>query len=589
MEVQAAEAASAVAEAIAEAVRAEAWEAVVAEVIQEEEDNIKSMIMRRILFTTALMFMAMAAGAQTIYDGLMYSERNYEGTARSIAMGNAFTALGGDLGGVGINPAGSAVAKYTQVVLTPTLSIASTATPGYRYTSATTAIPNYGIMFNWDTSRASGLKNITFGFVVNQVNDFNADVYAAGRNTRTSFMGAMAEEATQMGLSGAELAADNAYAYNPYKYVVGYQSCMISNYINPDAKPEDITDNVFVGASELPINGDEATSFALGGPIEQTYGRQVVGKKSDLLLNLGLNVSDCLYLGANLGVTTMYYNYSDYFKETAEDYTDFEHELGSGETTYFKNMKYANTFNAETSGVYGKFGFIFTPGYGLRIGGAVQTPTVTTVYEEWYMDGETEFSDTKYNAAAGSPLDYDSYTLIEPWRANFGIAYVYKKLAALSVDYEFCDYSTLKFKDEYNGGRDYFKDMNSLIRSTFRTSHMLRAGIEVKPLSRLAIRAGYGLTTAPDKEEFSPALTTEEASKGLGWIAKRSTAAVQNIAFGLGYSSNDSFFADIACRYNFQTSEYFMPYDAYIPGVEVPEYTITKDSWKVLLTLGWRF
>lgn len=545
--------------------------------------------MRKILFISALMLIGAAAGAQTIYDGLMYSERNYEGTARSVAMGNAFTALGGDLGGVGINPAGSAVAKYTQVTLTPTLSIASTATPGYRYTSASTAIPNYGIMFNWDTSRASGLKNITFGFVVNQVNDFNDDVYASGRNTTTSFMGAMAQEATDLGLSGTYLGMDDAYAYDPYKYVVGFQSGMISNYISPNAKPEDITDNVFVGASELPINRDGEISFALGGPLEQTYGRKVTGRKSDFLFNLGFNISDYLYLGANLGVTSMYYNYSDYFKETAEDYTDFEHELENGETTYFRNMKYTHTFNAETSGIYGKFGFIFTPGYGLRIGGAVQTPTVTTVYEEWYMDGETEFSDSKYNAYAGSPLDYDSYTLIEPWRANFGIAYVFKKLAILSVDYEFCDYSTLRFKNSYNDGRDYFNDMNSLIRSTFQTSHMLRAGIEVKPLEALAIRAGYGLTTSPDKEEFGYALTTEDAAKGLGWIAKRSTASVQNVAFGLGYNSKNSFFADVACRYNFKTEEYFIPYDAYIPNEAVPEYTITKDSWKVLLTLGWRF
>ena len=48
------------------------------------------------------------ANAQTMYDALRFSENNYEGTARTIAMGNAFTALGGDPGAVTINPAGSA-------------------------------------------------------------------------------------------------------------------------------------------------------------------------------------------------------------------------------------------------------------------------------------------------------------------------------------------------------------------------------------------------------------------------------------------------------------------------------------------------
>ena len=31
--------------------------------------------------------------AQTAYDAWLFSENNYEGTARSVAMGNAFTAL----------------------------------------------------------------------------------------------------------------------------------------------------------------------------------------------------------------------------------------------------------------------------------------------------------------------------------------------------------------------------------------------------------------------------------------------------------------------------------------------------------------
>jgi hypothetical protein len=56
--------------------------------------------------------------AQTAYDAFLFSETNYEGTARTVAMGNAFTALGGDLGSISLNPAGSAVAKYSQVSIT---------------------------------------------------------------------------------------------------------------------------------------------------------------------------------------------------------------------------------------------------------------------------------------------------------------------------------------------------------------------------------------------------------------------------------------------------------------------------------------
>ena len=69
---------------------------------------------------------AVAANAQTSADALRYSTNNYYGTARTMAMGNAFTALGGDLGSLGINPAGSAVNSFSQVTISPSVSIVST-------------------------------------------------------------------------------------------------------------------------------------------------------------------------------------------------------------------------------------------------------------------------------------------------------------------------------------------------------------------------------------------------------------------------------------------------------------------------------
>lgn len=532
--------------------------------------------------TSILILSAAASYAQTIYDGLMYSERNYEGTARSVAMGNAFTALGGDMGSIGINPAGSAVAKYSQIALTPALSISSCATPGYVNTSTRMMMPNYGMVLNFNTSRTSGLKGVTFGFVVNHVNSFNEEVFASDVNDKTTFMGAMASEATDMNLSGANLNMKDAYQFDPYRYVVGYQSGMISTF--------DGRDNEFAGASELIFDDNGNLYMELGGPLDQTYGRRVKGKKTDYLINLGFNISDFLYIGANLGITSMNYSYSDYFKEEAVDPSDFEIDLDNGQKMYFSRMKYAHNFNAETSGVYGKFGFILTPGAGLRIGAAIQTPTATTVNEEWWMDGNTEFTDSRYNGSAGSPYDGDKYAFREPWRANFGLAFTFGEFGALSADYEYCDYTSMKFKrDSFDDDREYFIDMNDLIKNTFRASHMFRAGLEIKPVDRLAIRAGYGLTTSPDREEHPEALDGEDAAKGLGWIAGRSVSPTQNLAFGLGYISRKSFFADLTCRYTFKTEEYFLPYDPYIEGVAVPEYTITKDAWKVLLTFGWRF
>ena len=532
-----------------------------------------------ILFAIA----AVTAQAQSVYDALLFSERNYEGTARSVAMGNAFTALGGDLGSIGINPAGSAVAKYSQISITPSLTIASNTTHGvppptdgslpyfekqFKNTATHFAIPNLGMTFNWETGRSSGLKNVSFGFIMNRVNSWNEDLYAAGPNHTTSFMGAMAVEATEAGLLGSNLNMNNAYDYDPWKYVVGYQSGMISTFGGYDDQ--------FVGASEVIFGNMGNTEISLGGPLDQSYGRRVRGSKNDYLINLGFNISDFIYLGANLGITSMYYSYDEYFKEKAIDPSDFEIALDNGQTMYFDSMKYKYSYSTSTSGVYGKFGFIITPGFGLRIGAAIQTPTASTINENWQYKGETTYTDNGFNAAAESPEGEDHYKFREPWRANFGLAYTLGKLAVFSVDYELCNYSTMKFKrNGFDDGREYFIDLNDEIKGTFGTSSMLRAGIEIKPLDVLAVRAGYGVTTAPETLIEVP--------------------AAQNVSLGVGYVSKKSFFADLACRYSFATDEYIMPYSDYMYDAAgnitdfAPEILNRKDHWKVLLTLGWRF
>ena len=67
------------------------------------------MTMKRILAAAFLSVMALQAGAQGWTDALNFSENDYLGTARSVGMGNAMTAVGGDLGSLTFNPAGSRV------------------------------------------------------------------------------------------------------------------------------------------------------------------------------------------------------------------------------------------------------------------------------------------------------------------------------------------------------------------------------------------------------------------------------------------------------------------------------------------------
>ena len=108
---------------------------------------------------------------------------------------------------------------------------------------------------------------------------------------------------------------------------------------------------------------------------------------------------------------------------------------------------------------------------------------------------------------------------------------------------------------------------------------MLRAGLEVKPLPELAVRAGYSLTTSGEKRD--------SWNNPIG-------SKTQTASFGLGYSSKGSFFADAAIQTRFLVNEYFMPYEDYTDAegaiIEyAPEIVVNRSLWKALLTFGWRF
>ena len=558
--------------------------------------------MKKIISITLLLTFGILANAQSAYDALKLSETNYEGTARTVAMGNAFTASGGDLGSITINPAGSAVAGYSQFAITPSLTFSTSTTQGVSpYDDGTLpyferkmksgmtrfSIPNIGMTFNWETGRKSGLKSMTFGIIINKTGGWDEDVYANGINNTTSFMGGLAAATTllmedynaallpgEAPYTYIDLTGEEAYDYMPWKNVIGYQSGMISTFGGHDDQ--------FVGASEQifsnPNTGiDEIT---LGGALDQTYGRRVTGSKYDYIFNLGANISDFLYLGANIGVSSLEYDYSEYFKEAAIDPGNFEISFDDGSSMCFKNMKYNYSYNAEASGLFAKIGFIATPASWLRIGGAIQTPTRNTIIEEWRMSGTTEFSDSKYNGSASSPYGEDRYTIISPMKANLGLALTFGSLGLISADYEMCNYGAMKFKGD-SESRSYFDSINQDIQDMFGTAHSFRAGLEVKPLSSLAVRAGYNITGSGEKRN--------------AWGDDLDPVYTQNVSFGLGYSSKGSFFADLAVRKTFMPDEYFMPYEDYIyddkgyVSTPVPEILKQQSLWKVFLTFGWRF
>lgn len=576
--------------------------------------------MRKAISTALLSLTAVAAGAQTMYDGLNYSQNNYYGTARSIGMGNAMTAVGGDLGSIGINPAGSAVAGYSQFTITPNLTISSmnasySAYPvggADRFTNEQNkrltrfSMPNIGLTFNWKTGNGSGLKAITYGLVVNGTNNFTGKMLAGGRNDKTSYQSAMAVAADGYDmdfLNGYSIDKDgkrvdrgwdypyyygddfqndpNKGKFAPWNVIANAQAGSIANYGDTDDPSYywryKATTEGYSNTGEKDANGNYIYDIFLAGPLNQAYSRNITGSKYDVLFNVGFNFGDTFFVGANLGVTSLNYNYDECYKEAAENPSAFEIDFGDKGKTCFSDYRTRYSYTADGSGVFGKIGFLWRPVDGLRVGAAVQTPTIMEINERWIQDVNLNYTDASFNGSAKTPEGEYSYRLRSPYRLNAGAAFTFAGMALVSADYEMTDYSTMKFMSKDGGwSNDTFSSLNDQIRNCMGVSHMVRVGAEFKPLPEIAVRAGYNFTTTPE-------YVYEGNSK------TKLNDRINAFSVGLGYSSNGSFFADIAARMTMLADEYISPYADYLSDLASPMILNKRDIYNVTATIGWRF
>ena len=531
----------------------------------------------------ALVFslLAVQAGAQGWTDALTFSENDYLGTARSVGMGNAMTAVGGDLGSLTFNPAGSAVSGYSQFTLTPGLGISTVVGQGtgegfedkVRTGMGRLQLPNFGAMMVFDTRNSTGLRRVSFGVVGNVTRDYTSKLRATGTNANTTLAASLASQAD--GYSESVLSG-GFYQNNipSWETMVGYQGGLFDPISGRSA--------AYIGLTErLLANGD----IALADKIGQYYGLQRTGAKYDLLMNFGLDFSDKFYLGANIGLTTLSYR---------SDETRSEDALSGGDyPSGFNSLRVRSAYRDEGSGIYAKIGFIARPFGGLRIGAAIQTPTLMQIRETYGLEARSVANSAEMSQS--SPQDEWFYRLTSPFRVNAGIAYTIGKVGLLSADYEYTDYRGMQLRASYDDDYYYdFSDANLDIQDFLGPVHAVRLGAELKPVPKLALRVGYNLTTGAqyntlsDDDRVVP-LSSEER------IAQLRSA----VSFGLGYSSSGSFFADFALRFQYLPNEYITPYWYYYRdqagylykdlGVVTPEICAQSALCNAVLTLGWRF
>lgn len=546
--------------------------------------------MKKIIFTTLLALTAgIAVQAQNMYDGLFFSENDYVGSARTLAMGNAFTALGGDTGAMGLNPAGTAIIKNIQASFSVGFNTAISGAQGTMpeqwfgdYTSRRTtnaSIPNIGIAYSVDTHRSSGVKRVTLGFASNVSKVFLDNTRVSGNTYGTSYAGWLAANTDA---PYTALVKSDAYDIGMYPWdcIAGVQGGLISNIGGED--------RLYVGATEkYTISPDGTYNIYAAGTLRQDYGRSLEGAKKDGVINLGLNINDWIFLGANFGITAIRYEMGWHIEEEAQDMKDFDivfNDKGEEVLTYFKSLRYQYRFNVKGSGMYGKFGIIMTPTKSLRIGATVQTPTYQTMTESWNVAATSSYDNSKYNSESGSPTAQQRYVLHTPWHAGAGVAYTIGKKALVSADYEATFFKSMKFG--YMNEEDRFGAVNESIRDCMTVQHNLRLGAEYKVTPQFALRAGYDMHTTAVVNDYDI----------FGNLMEIKPQYRHAASAGIGFQTKGALFFDLAAKASFLEEEYIKPYADYILDTNngkvlesSPEIRNVRTLINGVFTIGYRF
>ncbi len=525
------------------------------EVLFTGDNNMK----RTILILTAL-FLTTAISSQNRYDALRYSQHFYEGSARSLAMGNAFTSLGGDIGTLSINPASSAVYRYSEFQFTPSISRSNTESL-YLGNNSNDAFSKFGVSslgyvsyFN-TSKRSAKLSGFNLSFAINKLNNFNNRYSVSGRTSKSSWLSDVANSVGGIKSSELDIQKQNdTYPY--YSSGASWKGVLAWNSNLMDLLPD--SDKDYIAATEN-ISG---TSIVIGGNLDQNFTRETTGGVSEFILNMGANMSDKFFFGASVGIQTLQYTDYQRYSEAAVNVADFNSKFKS----------FTHTYNQSTSGagINAKLGVIYLPVKGLRLGASISTPTYMSLSDEWDERINSRFSDG-YSQSILSPLGNYDYIVTSPMNANLGVSYVFGKWGALSADYEIVDYSSIKMDEDGSNGAN-FNAENNAISNEFRCVNNFRFGMEIKPVSSLALRAGYSYYQNPERNN--------------GYDN-------EYFSFGAGIRTKGGMFADFGLQRRLSKSENFSLYNDVksnnVTIMQAPVGSLDLSGWKFLMTLGFRF
>ncbi|MCD6178844.1 MAG: hypothetical protein J7K39_02970 [Bacteroidales bacterium] len=483
---------------------------------------------RYLILLLVISLFSQTSYTQNSTDAFRFSSYDVLGSARFVALGGAFGAVGGDLSTLNYNPAGLGIFQSSEFSFSPTLNYSST-NATYNGTIGTNSKTNlnYGMFGMVNTRRIrnraggnnSGWKAVNYGFSINRIKNFNNTLFMAGDSYSSSL---------------ANVWRDNANGtfyenLNSFSEGLAWETYILDT----------VPGNPYQYYSGAPISG-----------VSQMYWEESKGYIDEMSFAISANYNDKLIIGFSLGIPSLHYErrirYDEYALESPADYE-------------FSEFHYKERLLTEGSGINAKIGFIYVISPSVRISGAYHTPTYYgELIDEYDTSLESIMGDDEYYYSE-SPIGNMVYSLNTPSRLMFGISSFFYKNGFISVDYEYMDYG----KSNLSSSSYSFIDENQDIMTDFQVTHTLRIGAEWR-LDFLTLRGGYNITSSPMNPDINDIISS-------------------TISWGAGYRIGSAYFDFAYSKRN--TDNLFYMYN---PDYVNPA-SISNTTSNYVFTIGYKF
>lgn len=478
--------------------------------------------------------------AQGVDDAFINSQTYYEGTARSMAMGNATGALGGDVTAACINPAGLGLYRTSEFTFSTGLQHNLVHSTYYGNSENAgkmrMSIPNCGFVVTSEFSNFKPLRYIQYGISLTRTNDINYRTSARGMNPNSSMVDAYLQ--TINGID--ELFDPNVdpgnYFNDYYAYDLGpaWETFLIDRFT-------DSTGGLFYN-SPVPQ-----------GDVWQSDAVATKGRSEEWTFALATNFYDKLFFGGSFGLAHLKRICTREYQETP-----------AGPDNSFYNWTHQEDLSNSAWGVNLKFGFIIFPASWVRVGAAWHSRTIYTIEETWATETSTmlkdDFGSQDFHKYL-SPNLYQGYEFMTPNTFTGSLAFFVGPYGMISADVDYLNYGSAKFSsDDYS-----FSDVNQDIRDILKPTCNIRLGAEWR-WYQYFLRGGGAYYGSP---------------YGFG----ENYGSVKKFALGIGYATEEDTFWDFAYELTETTSGY-TPYQYYDDGQNLVN-DIVQRRWrnKFVITL----